>query len=144
MNVTNVKELIRNLYNTYPLLSDESLEEQFKLQYCGLIGYNLELESFKIVLDELRKDGQCLSRNKIEDKFINESSLEFTDISSEEYRIYEFNNGKTVMISEPLKLNVAKSGGHRIYDNSGVSHYIPQGWIHLSWRAKSGQPNFVK
>src|SRR6201985_106076 len=59
-------------------------------------------------------------------QFKNESSLEFTDISSEEYRIYEFNNGKTVMISEPLKLNVAKSGGHRIFDGSGISHYIPQ------------------
>ena len=80
----------------------------------------------------------------IETKFINQSTFEFTDISSEQYRIYEFSNGKTVMISEPLKLSVSKSGGHRIFDNSGISHYIPQGWIHISWRAKDGQPNFVK
>lgn len=76
--------------------------------------------------------------------FINESNFEFSDISSELYRVYEFSNGKTIMISEPLKLNVSKSGGHRIYDNSGVSHYVPQGWIHISWKAKDGQPNFVK
>lgn len=85
-----------------------------------------------------------LNKTNTTTSFKNESYLEFIDISSEEYRIYEFNNGKTVMISEPLKLNIAKSGGHRIYDNSGVSHYIPQGWCHLSWRSKSGQPNFVK
>lgn len=77
-------------------------------------------------------------------KFVNESPLEFIDISSEEYRIYEFNNGKTIMISEPLKLNVSKSGGHRLFDNSGLSHYIPQGWVRISWKAKSGRPNFVK
>jgi hypothetical protein len=77
-------------------------------------------------------------------KFLNESNLEFTDISSEQYRIYEFNNGKIVMIVEPLKLNVSKSGGHRVYDSSGISHYIPQGWCHLSWKTKLGKPNFVK
>lgn len=79
-----------------------------------------------------------------EAQFINQSSLEFTDISSEQYRIYEFNNGKTIMISEPLRLNVSKNGGHRLYDGSGVSHYIPQGWVHISWKAKPNQPNFVK
>jgi hypothetical protein len=89
--------------------------------------------------------------NEIDDKkkipevqFINHSSLEFTDISSEQYRIYEFNNGKTIMISDPLRLNISKNGGHRLFDGSGISHYIPQGWVRISWKAKPHQPNFVK
>lgn len=98
-------------------------------------------------LRALKKSGKELTdliMGQSETQFINESNLDFTDISSEQYRIYEFNNGKTVMITEPLKLNISKNGGHRIYDASGISHYIPQGWLHLSWRAKPNQPNFVK
>jgi hypothetical protein len=84
------------------------------------------------------------------DKFINESGLDFTDISSELYREYEFPPSgdricnDVIHINSPMKLNVSKSGGHRIFDENGVSHYIPSGWIHLSWCVKDGQPNFVK
>jgi hypothetical protein len=77
-------------------------------------------------------------------EFKNESSKEFTDISSEMYREYEFSNGKIIKISLPLKLNVSDSGGHRLFDSNGVSHYIPPGWIALRWQAFEGQPNFVK
>lgn len=76
--------------------------------------------------------------------FHNMSEHDFTDIDSEEYRTYEWPDGKSVTIKEPLKLSVSKSGGHRLYDAEGVSHYIPAGWIHLSWRARNGQPNFVR
>lgn len=76
--------------------------------------------------------------------FVNASDNQFSDISSEQYRVYEFNNGKTVRIDEPLKLNVSPSGGHRLFDASGISHYIPKGWVWLRWKAKKGQPNFVK
>jgi len=77
-------------------------------------------------------------------EFKNDSGLDFSDISSEEYRVYEFSNGKTVHIHNPLRLNVSKSGGHRVFDSNGISHYIPQGWVHLSWKAREGQPHFVK
>lgn len=76
--------------------------------------------------------------------FKNESGLEFTDISSESFRVYEFSNGKEVRIDEPLRLNVSSSGGHRLFDASGTSHYVPKGWIHLRWKVKPGCPNFVK
>ncbi len=75
--------------------------------------------------------------------FINNSGLNFTDISTEESRQYIFGNG-VVVIEGPLLLNVSASGGHRIFDQAGVSHYIPAGWIHLSWDARNGQANFVK
>ena len=77
-------------------------------------------------------------------KIINESGLEFNDISSEEYRIYEWGDGETIKIQKPTHLNVSKSGGHRIFDDNGISHYIPSGWKHLSWKAFQGKPNFVK
>lgn len=75
--------------------------------------------------------------------FVNDSKNEFVDISSEEFRVYRFPTGD-VRIEAPLKLSVAPSGGHRLFDAAGLSHYIPKGWIQLSWRAKEGKPHFVK
>lgn len=77
-------------------------------------------------------------------EFRNESDLTFSDISSEAWREYRFDNGSTIRIEHPLKLNVSDSGGHRIYDAQGQSHYIPKGWIHLVWEPNPGQPNFVR
>lgn len=76
--------------------------------------------------------------------FINKSDLAFSDISSEEYRTYQWESGFKITIQQPQKLNVSASGGHRVFDAFGVSHYIPAGWVHLWWAAKDGQPNFVR
>lgn len=71
----------------------------------------------------------------------------FTPIESEEFREYTFPapQGRfvKVRITKPTHLSVSESGGHRVLDAEGVSHYIPSGWVHLSWKAKEGQPNFV-
>ena len=75
----------------------------------------------------------------------NESGLKFTDISSEEYRIYHYDGILNfVRIDNPVALNVSKAGGHRLFDGQGVSHYIPKGWRRLEWKAKEGAPHFVK
>ena len=79
----------------------------------------------------------------------NESGLKFTDISTEEYRTYYFPSstsmfGEQLRISNPIALNTSKSGGHRVLDGAGVSHYIPKGWTRLEWKAKEGQAHFVK
>lgn len=79
-------------------------------------------------------------------QFINESTNKFVDISSELTRTYVFPNGDStvdVTIYNPTHLSVSTSG-HRIFDAQGESHYIPKGWIHLKWKAKEGQPHFVK
>ena len=65
-------------------------------------------------------------------------NLEFQDISSEVSRTYTFPGGDTVTIAAPVGLNVSESGGHRIEDKAGVAHYIPAGWIHLTWTVKQG------
>lgn len=77
-------------------------------------------------------------------EFKNESGLKFVDISSEEHRCYEFPGKEFILIEKPLMLHVSASGGHRVFDANGLSHYIPKGWIHLVWKAKAGCPNFVK
>jgi hypothetical protein len=74
----------------------------------------------------------------------NQSNYQFTDISSEQFRVYVFERGAEIKIDAPTHLSVSKSGGHRLFDSNGVSHYIPAGWIHLYWVSKDGQPNFVK
>jgi len=76
-------------------------------------------------------------------EFKNETELEFTDVSTEKWRKYKFSDGSKVKIKNPLKIHVSDNG-HRIFDASGTSHYIPMGWIHLSWKSKDGQAHFVK
>ncbi len=80
-------------------------------------------------------------------ELINQSPNNFVDISSEAFRTYTFpgTNGDVFDISviNPTHLSVSASG-HRLFDESGLSHYIPKGWIHLRWKAKEGKPHFVK
>lgn len=76
-------------------------------------------------------------------EFINESGLDFIDISSEQWRQYDFGGGNVVTIDAPARINLGKNG-HRIWTYEGVSHYVPKGWIHLSWKPRSGEPSFVK
>lgn len=78
-------------------------------------------------------------------QFINESGLEFIDISSEIYREYNFPNGKQLLINHPLYLHISESGGHRLFTRKGISYYIRvcEGW-YIEWEAKPGEPNFVK
>ena len=72
------------------------------------------------------------------------AETEFSDISSESYRTYVFPKQETVTIESPHWLYVSKSGGHRLIDDKGFSHYIPATWIHLFWQVRDGQPAFVK
>jgi hypothetical protein len=75
--------------------------------------------------------------------FLNVSGLDFIDISSELYRVYNYPNGVEVTVYEPLLLNVSLSGGHRLYDLSGTSHYIVPGFVHVYWVAREEEPNFI-
>ena len=74
----------------------------------------------------------------------NQSPNVFSDISTEAWREYRFPCGAVVRVEIPTHLSVSKSGGHRLLDASGISHYVPAGWIHLYWEAFPGMANFVK
>lgn len=73
----------------------------------------------------------------------NNPKLAFSSLEDEQYRVYEFKGGERVVINDPQMLNVSKSGGHRVLDGEGISHYIPSGWIHLYWKVKEGKPAFA-
>jgi len=76
--------------------------------------------------------------------FRNATPYRFEDISSEKYREYIFPD-YTVRIEHPVALNVNySSGGHKVWDGQGISHYIPAGWRELKWEVDSTQPHFVR
>ena len=77
-------------------------------------------------------------------EFKNGTDLNFVDINSEEFRIYVYDNGFEYRINDPLKLHVSSAGGHRVFDSSGHSHYVAKGWRVVKWKAREGQPHFVK
>lgn len=80
-------------------------------------------------------------------ELINQTNLEFIDISSEEWRRYVYpakiGHVNVIEIDRPLYLAITENG-HRILDYVGQSHYIPAGWIQLTWQAAEGQPHFVR
>jgi len=67
----------------------------------------------------------------------------FKDITSELSRTYRFPGDEFVEIKNPIAINVARGGGHRVIDDEGKTHYIPKGWIELMWHAKDGEPHVV-
>ena len=77
-------------------------------------------------------------------EYTDNPDLIFQDISTELWRKYQYPQGLEVKIQKPVAVCVSNKhrdfggNGHRIVDDRGVSHYIPAGWIHLSWQAKEG------
>lgn len=72
----------------------------------------------------------------------NESPYEFTDISSERWRSYQF-DPVDVTIENPQWLAVSENG-HRILDGDGVSHYVGFDGFYFKWQAEPDAPHFVK
>jgi hypothetical protein len=69
----------------------------------------------------------------------------FTRINDELSRTYTFiSDGRTVplTIEKPKALHVSASGGHRIIDGDDQPHYVPSGWIHLTWKNTPGAVPF--
>jgi len=71
-------------------------------------------------------------------EFSNDPSMVFYDISSEVERTYIFPNGEYI-IDNPLAVCVTLAsvphggGSHRVVDKAGNAHYIPRGWIAMTW-----------
>jgi len=93
--------------------------------------------------DDMFNSGIPINETILENnKFRHTTDYDWKDISTEEFRAYIFPGGCTVYIYNPLKLHVSESGGHRIFDNEEICHYIPPKWIHLYWIVKEGRPHF--
>lgn len=71
------------------------------------------------------------------------AGMQFRSISNEKWRKYEYSDGNSVHITKPLWLNVSKSGGHRVLDEKGVSHYVREGWRNIKWQVKDGCSPFA-
>ena len=69
-------------------------------------------------------------------------NFDWVDISTESFRIYQYESGFEIRIDNPVRLAVSKNG-HRVEDATRTGHYIPYGWKHLYWGAKEGNPVFV-
>jgi len=68
------------------------------------------------------------------------------DISSEEYRIYTYEGGRTFRIDDPAELQVLtdeRGATHRVIDKGGMTHRPERGWVGISWKPREGQPAFV-
>ena len=72
----------------------------------------------------------------MERKFCKDESIIYSDISVEKYRTYQFPTG-IVRVDNPKFLSVSKSGGHRIVDKNDVCHYVPSGWLKMSFESDS-------
>lgn len=84
-------------------------------------------------------------RDRLIKSFDNGTPHKFDDISSEMYRTYFYPDGSKELIEGPLLLNANHStGGHRVFDALGDSHYIRGGWNRITWRVYEGEPHFVK
>lgn len=77
-------------------------------------------------------------------KLRNNTDFTFSDISTEQWREYTFPNNEVLRITAPLYLAVSDSQGHRILDAAGESHYISAKWLTIRWKAKEGEPHFVR
>lgn len=65
------------------------------------------------------------------------------DISSEQFRIYAYKDGRRFRVSNPERLYVLENGSHRVIDGDGMVHRPTPGWLAISWMPKPGAPAFV-
>lgn len=79
----------------------------------------------------------------LEAEFEEKGPAPWRSLLSEVRRTYVFPGGEKVVIENPLRLNVSASGGHRVLDGAGVSHYVPEGWHHLFWETEPGAEPFA-
>ncbi|MBX0297526.1 hypothetical protein [Haloarcula nitratireducens] len=71
----------------------------------------------------------------------NDSKYNFKDISSEQYREYNF-DGVDVTIEDPQYL-ATSDHGHRILDGHGKCHYVGFDGYYFTWEVQEGEPHFV-
>lgn len=75
------------------------------------------------------------------------SKEKWHDITSEEWREYDFGVEGIVYIEKPVKLNIKRRAdgldSHRVLDSDGISHYIRPGWLEVKWKSKIDAPPFL-
>lgn len=71
-----------------------------------------------------------------------EEEMEFASLEGlEAWREYDFGHGRKYRIEQPVRLHVKRKpegDSHRVIDAAGIRHYIPVGWIAMSFAGKWG------
>jgi hypothetical protein len=68
------------------------------------------------------------------------------DITTEAFRIYHYDGGKTFRIDAPKAVHVIEDErgiSHRVEAEDGQTYRPERGWIGISWEPKPGAPPFV-
>lgn len=86
-----------------------------------------------------------MSYESVINDFINETDIEFTNISNKMILEYHFTNGSHITIRKPIFLAILPNGVNLIYDYSQNCYKIrPKvGWW-KKWQVKEGTPHFTK
>lgn len=66
---------------------------------------------------------------------------DWKDISTEEWREYQFAKGELVRIEKPLGLKITHhpdGDSHRVEAADGHGHYVRSGWLAIRWHVKAG------
>ena len=64
------------------------------------------------------------------------------DISSEEYRIYHYEDGTLFVIPKPKALYILATGSHRIVTEGDITYRPERGWVGISWKSRDGEAPF--
>lgn len=67
----------------------------------------------------------------------------FVDVSSEEWRRYDWPDSGTFHVDAPEGLDVLPDGGHCVVAADGTGHHVAPGWVRIQWRARDGQPHYM-
>ena len=79
---------------------------------------------------------------KKEIKLRNESPHEFVKTVIQERR-YLFPGNHIVVIPRVRWMTAHESsGGHRLFSDGGVCHFVCAGWLAVSWTVADGEPHF--
>lgn len=73
--------------------------------------------------------------------FADASSLEWLDITSEQFREYVYPDGSVYRIDQPQALHVKQKpegDSHRVIAQGGMSHYVKPGWNAIRWKVWDG------
>jgi hypothetical protein len=66
---------------------------------------------------------------------------DWKDISTEEWREYQFAKGEKVRIEKPLRFKASahvNGDAHRVEAADGRGHYVASGWFAIRWQVKAG------
>lgn len=78
-------------------------------------------------------------------RFINESGVEFDDITCKTFLRYNFPNGQSIEIQDPVYMATLPTGENLVYDAEEISYKIrPSKSWWKTWGTRTGCANFVK